>query len=417
MEEENCFIGLDVGREDMEAVWINEEGERMGSLTFLNNHEGYDQFIKKLKELEEQDFKPVIGVEGHAGDVSPLDGYLWQEGFLLFSIHPLRINRHKDILGQPQKTDNYDAYVIADFLHSREHQLENMPQFKARVQGVKKLSRTHQDLKKQKNRYISQLRQALSEYFPELLQEEEFPNLDSKTTLFLLRNYPSLKDLREVGEGELTEFLREESRGHYGKETAQKILDTVHSIKRSPVAERACVVRIKTLAELLCTIRDRCQEIKKEIGKLLKDWEDARIVESLGGAGDIVTGRLLGEIGTVDRFHSSDALGLYCGTAPIPYSSGKWKSNRSTQRVNKRAKDAIMQLARCSQRCNKASREYYQKKRAEGKDHWHAIKCLARNLIRVIYAMLRDRTYYQPEKSESSSDVKPKENERLVPAT
>ncbi len=39
-------------------------------------------------------------------------------------------------------------------------------------------------------------------------------------------------------------------------------------------------------------------------------------------------------------------------------------------------------------------RDYYLKKRAEGKSHNHTLRCLARQLIRVIYKMLtEDRDY------------------------
>jgi hypothetical protein len=40
------------------------------------------------------------------------------------------------------------------------------------------------------------------------------------------------------------------------------------------------------------------------------------------------------------------------------------------------------------------SKTYYEKKRAEGKDHNHALRCLARQLIKVIFKMLKeDRDY------------------------
>ena len=42
-----------------------------------------------------------------------------------------------------------------------------------------------------------------------------------------------------------------------------------------------------------------------------------------------------------------------------------------------------------------ASRAYYDRKRAENKKHNAAVICLARRRIDVMYAMLRDGTYYQ----------------------
>jgi hypothetical protein len=44
------------------------------------------------------------------------------------------------------------------------------------------------------------------------------------------------------------------------------------------------------------------------------------------------------------------------------------------------------------------SRAYYDKKRAEGKKHNAALICLARRRSDVIYAMLRDKQSYQPDR-------------------
>jgi hypothetical protein len=43
-----------------------------------------------------------------------------------------------------------------------------------------------------------------------------------------------------------------------------------------------------------------------------------------------------------------------------------------------------------------ASRAYYDRKRAEGKNHNAALICLARRRCDVLYAMLRNKTLYQP---------------------
>lgn len=34
------------------------------------------------------------------------------------------------------------------------------------------------------------------------------------------------------------------------------------------------------------------------------------------------------------------------------------------------------------------SRKYYDKKRGEGKSHWHAIKCLSKYLLRRVFHLL-----------------------------
>lgn len=406
--QKEFYVGLDVGRESLEAVWVDGEGNRVHSLSFSNDNAGYEMFLSELSQRQKEGTSLTVGAEGHAGDLAPLDQYLHDEGFEFVSIQPLKVRRFKDILGQPQKTDSYDAYVIAEFLRNRGDELKNHPRFDPTIQEVKKLSRTYKDLKKQINRYTNQLDEVLGEYFPEFLGDS-FPDLTTKTALRFLNEYSSLEEIRELNVENLTKFLKNKSRGHFGKELASRLLDTVRSIKRNPLAEEAYRLKIKTLTDLLLRVKKHSEDIKKRISHLLEGWEDAQIVLSLLGAGDITVGRWLGEIESIDRFDGSDPLSLYSGASPLPYSSGKYSSDRSSKRVNKRAKDAIMQMARSSLKHNPESKRYYEKKREEGKSHWHAIKCLARQLIRVIYAMLRDRTYYQPNKNTEQNKEQKKE--------
>lgn len=44
-----------------------------------------------------------------------------------------------------------------------------------------------------------------------------------------------------------------------------------------------------------------------------------------------------------------------------------------------------------------ASRAYYDKKIAQGKHHTQALLCLARRRAAVLFAMLRDGTFYEPQ--------------------
>lgn len=49
-----------------------------------------------------------------------------------------------------------------------------------------------------------------------------------------------------------------------------------------------------------------------------------------------------------------------------------------------------------------ASRAYYDKKSAQGKHHTQALLCLARRRADVLFAMLRDGTFYEPQPAKSA---------------
>ncbi|MBT9175700.1 MAG: hypothetical protein DDT22_01384 [candidate division WS2 bacterium] len=58
----------------------------------------------------------------------------------------------------------------------------------------------------------------------------------------------------------------------------------------------------------------------------------------------------------------------------------------------------MITIAGCTIRQVAESRAYYEKKRAEGKEYNHALRCLARQLIKVIFRMLKEgRDYVEKE--------------------
>jgi len=69
-------------------------------------------------------------------------------------------------------------------------------------------------------------------------------------------------------------------------------------------------------------------------------------------------------------------------------------------KANKICKAAMIELAGCTIRSVSESRRYYTKKKKEGKKHNHALRCLARQMTKVIFKLLiEDRDYYVKDES------------------
>ena len=109
-------------------------------------------FGNNSNQQQAVDHLAIVGAEGHDGNLAPLDGYLLAEGIPVLSIHPTAVNRHKDYLGQSQKTDAYDAYVIADLLFFQHERLDPI-QSEVLSRELKSLSRTYKTLTKTKTRF------------------------------------------------------------------------------------------------------------------------------------------------------------------------------------------------------------------------------------------------------------------------
>ena len=92
-------------------------------------------------------------------------------------------------------------------------------------------------------------------------------------------------------------------------------------------------------------------------------------------------------IGDIKRFDRESQLAVYCGIACIDDDSGKSKKTKAVYKANRICKATMIDIAGCTIRYVPESKTYYDKKRAEGKDHNHALRCLARQLIKVIFKM------------------------------
>ncbi len=113
------------------------------------------------------------------------------------------------------------------------------------------------------------------------------------------------------------------------------------------------------------------------------------------GFGDTTTARMLTEVVGKD-FNSAAHLASYAGIPPEIRRSGTSIRGESPSRRGKEALKRVLFLpAFASIKGDPASRAYYDKKRAEGKRHNQTLIALARRRSDVIFAMLRDDTFYE----------------------
>jgi transposase len=143
----------------------------------------------------------------------------------------------------------------------------------------------------------------------------------------------------------------------------------------------------------------------KEVGRRLKAFaaeappreaEARAVLASAPGVGPVTADVVLSELGDVRRFRSGKAVTAYAGLAPrVRQSAGKGKDLGITKEGSPLLRWALVEAAWRAVRHSAAWRRVYEgiKKRARGKK---AIVAVARRLLGVLYAMLRDGSAYDP---------------------
>ncbi|MDP1847219.1 MAG: IS110 family transposase [Solirubrobacteraceae bacterium] len=165
---------------------------------------------------------------------------------------------------------------------------------------------------------------------------------------------------------------------------------TTRIARRLARAEQTARVRIardelRHMRELSHTIN----ALEAEIADLVAQVAPQLLSEP--GFGPLTAGKLIGEIAGASRFSTDAKLARAAGVAPIPASSGKTQRHRLDRGGNRQINTAIHRIAVTRARCHPETRDYIARKRAEGKTHREAIRCLKRHLARRIWHLLQPR--------------------------
>ena len=93
---------------------------------------------------------------------------------------------------------------------------------------------------------------------------------------------------------------------------------------------------------------------------------------------------------TKGKLISSEALASYSGVAPVENSSGKQVKHRNNKGGNRILNSVFYRLSIHQSRFDEEGKKYYEKKCAEGMSKRHARKCLSRQLVRIVFNILKN---------------------------
>jgi transposase len=154
--------------------------------------------------------------------------------------------------------------------------------------------------------------------------------------------------------------------------------DAVDKVRRQLAVAHVGDVRV--LDRKIKAVRSQIAELVEASGTGLVD---------LFGVGPVIAGRILAEVGDVNRFATKDHFATYNGTAPIDVSSGDQVRHRLSRSGNRRINHALHMMAVTQIRNPRSEgRVYYERKRLEGKTGKEALRCLKRRLSDVVFRQL-----------------------------
>lgn len=137
----------------------------------------------------------------------------------------------------------------------------------------------------------------------------------------------------------------------------------------------------------------RCRRLSREINALERELgqlvaERAPQLLELPGCATLTAAKLLAESGPPSRFRGEASFARHAGVAPVDVSSGAQRRHRLNRFGNRQLNCALHRLAITQARLHEPARLYLARKQAEGKSKREALRCLKRQLARVVFRLM-----------------------------
>ena len=130
-------------------------------------------------------------------------------------------------------------------------------------------------------------------------------------------------------------------------------------------------------------------------------------LETIPGVSVVITSNLISMIGDVNRFKSEKQLAKYSGIAPVTMGSGGKSVEECSKGGNRDIRAVFYTMAIGMITVSKSGnarypiyRDYYLKKVQEGKSKTQAIVCIMRQLVRLVFSMMKNKTEWKMSSNE-----------------
>lgn len=162
--------------------------------------------------------------------------------------------------------------------------------------------------------------------------------------------------------------------------------------------KRAAPRTKRSIARLLKTLRRELSEIDADIDETVRGsavWcEKEDLLVSVPGVGSVTARTMLAELPELGSLNRRQIAAL-AGLAPFTRQSGKWRGKSFIGGGRASVRAVLFMAAMTAMRRNPVLRAFHQRLRAAGKPKMVALIAVARKLLTVLNAILRDKTKWQ----------------------
>lgn len=404
------LVGIDVSSEKLDSCFLDSDDQVLLEESLPNTIAGASQIkahILKFNESIHYD-RIIVGMEAtsvysfHPSTFLAEDQDLNALNVEVVVMNPKAIHRFKGLFDE-DKTDQIDAYRIADFLRFDRFNVSLLKE--EQYMALQRLTRSRYQLICQ----LTEMKQHFLEnlyYKCNTLTKEVDTSVFGSTMMDLLTDSMSLDEIAAMPLENLAAFLQEKGRGRFSDpdKLAQSISKAIKgSYRLGKMMQNSVDIVLASYAMMIRTLKKEIQALDKAIQNLITTIPESKSLLSIPGIGSVYAAGILAELGQIERFEDEAKIAKYAGLYWKRKQSGNFESERTviTKTGNHYLRYYLVEAAGSVMRNEPVYREYYLKKYHEVPKHQHkrALVLTARKLVRMVDVLLRNHQLYAPERS------------------
>ncbi len=391
LDADGVTAGVDWACDDHAVAVVDAAGRAVSEFVVAATAAGLREMLRRLASVGVREVA-IERPDGHVVDA------LLAAGLTVVVISPNQLKNLRGRYGQAgNKDDRFDAFVLADTLRTDRARLRPLTPDTPATVALRAAVRARKDLVIHRVALANQLRAHLKAFHPGPVGL--FHELDGAASLRFLHRFDCQDRVDWLTSKRLAAFLV--GIRYSGRTTAEAMLAQLTAAPRGATGDlgAATVHVTRALLAALQTLVEQIQVLADQITEQLRAHVDAHVFTSLPRSGTVRAARLLAEIGDArGRFPSPEALTCLAGVSPSTRQSGKAKIVSFRWAVDKQLRDAVCDFAGDSRHASPWAMDLYQRARARGHDHPHAVRVIARAWLYVIWHCWQDGTAYAPDK-------------------
>ncbi len=396
--------GIDWARDDHAVAVVDGRGREIYRCAVDHTAAGLRQLVGVLG-------KHGVGEVAIERPDGPVVDALLGAGLTVVVISPNQVKNLRGRYGSAgNKDDRFDAFVLADTLRTDRARLRPLvPDTDATI-ALRRACRARKDLVRHRVAAANQLRAHLRNVLPAVVGL--FSEIDSAITLAFLARFDTQHRVDWLTPKRLGDWLARQ--GYSGKVDPavlhQRVLDAPRGATGVHAASQAHITA--SYVALLRTLAEQIKALERQIDRQLDSHADAHIFTSLPRSGRVRAARLLAEIGDRRaRFPTPESRTCLAGAAPSTRQSGKLRTVGFRWSCDKQLRDAVTDFAADTRLVNPWAADLYDRARARGHDHAHAVRILARAWLHVIWHCWQDNLAYDPSQHRALQRVIAQQNQ------